>query len=266
MSLIESRAHIDEVLICEANRTITGEPRELIYESILGSLPNNEVERVRYVPLDISSDARAYDGTDVPLHHNEQLIRDAFRRYVTVQPEDVVIALDADEVIHQEHYDWILSRLMTKRNAPKSFQLRLHMFAYYANYWWTNKKWRAAVACQAGYFMSQDVASWRDDGRKTYRPVGSHFAWVMTTDEMRKKILRYAHRPDLEHLANVELLSRAVEDRRYIFDESAKFHIKELTEFRPGVQPSSLRNLAPEYPELFSLAWEGSKEDQSRKP
>ena len=84
----------------------------------------------------------------------------------------------------------------------------------------------------------------------------------MSTDEMKQKILRYAHRPELEHLTEGNRLERAVEERRYIFDGSVKFDIQELTHFRPGVQPKSLDVLAPDYPELFSPAWHGQPRNQ----
>ena len=65
MNLMEAYNHIDKFIICECNRTHTGQPREFIFEEHRDKFPEELMDKVIYLPCDISEQTvEAYENED----------------------------------------------------------------------------------------------------------------------------------------------------------------------------------------------------------
>ena len=61
----------------------------------------------------------------------------------------------------------------------------------------------------------------------TQKVYGCHMSWVMPIDDMIKKIYSGAH-TKYHHLGKREILEKAIDEKKYVFDLSRPFTIVEL--------------------------------------
>ena len=225
LSLSEAAGHIDRFIVCEFNRTHTGEARELIFKNYLDQFTKAEQEKIVYIGADIAKETVSAQDNSRLAHRNEKLMRGYFARQTKLRPWDIVFSVDADEVIYGENYEAIKAQLKPWRPALK---LRLHQFFYRLNYLWENNDFIAPTACYAWYYLWRYPGQWRYAGR-LYKPIaGAHFSWCLSTEEMIAKLKMYAHRQEYGHLAEPAILEKAVSDKSYPFDPRTDFRIKVL--------------------------------------
>ena len=224
-NLIESYDHIDKFIICEFNRTHTGRPKEMLgWEHLKQKLPQDKLDKVLYLPLDISQMARdAYNNEGLIHSLNEPVMRSAFMKAMQLQDEDVVVSVDADEIIYEHMYPKILD-FVEKHGAC---QLNLHQFFYKKTYFWKDKDFIAPIAIKYKYFKNRFPCNLRYEGRVFPEKVGCHFSWCMTPKEMVYKLHTYSH-PRYRFLANEETLKAAINNKEYPFDEKTVFDIEEI--------------------------------------
>jgi len=223
MNVRESIGISDAVIVYEANRTHTGKPRDFLFPACSSQLPPEILDRIIYVQDDVS--AVTTDSIEPgSMHENERLFRARFAGYVELRPDDVVLALDADEVIRREVYPMLLRRL----ELVPLLRLPLHQFYYRMNYLWTDLIFLGPVACVASHYLRQMAPVWRDEGRIFPVICGAHFSWQLTIEQMVNKLMTYAHRDLYGHLAQHDILEAAVREKRYPFDPDRPFNIREL--------------------------------------
>ena len=127
MNLMEAYHHVDHFIICEHNRTHTGQPREFIFEEHKHKFPPELMDKVIYLPQDISEQTvEAYENEDAIHAVNEPVMRSAFMTNLSFDNDDIIISVDADEIIYREAYDYILSEV----NEKECVRLNLHQFFY----------------------------------------------------------------------------------------------------------------------------------------
>lgn len=223
MNVKESMGVADAVIVYEANRTHTGKSREFLFPQYFNQLPPEMLERIIYVQDDVSAfTVESFEPG--PMHENERLFRARFVDYVDLCKEDIVLALDADEVVRREIYPMLLARL----ENVAVWRLPLHQFYYRMNYLWTDMIHLGPIACIASRYLGQSTPVWRDEGRIFPVLCGAHFSWQLTIEQMVHKLQTYAHRDLYGHLAQHDILEAAVREKRYPFEPNRPFNIREL--------------------------------------
>ncbi len=236
-NLSEAYDHIDGFIICEFNRTHTGRARHLIgYEYLKERLPADKLDKVMYIPCDMSSLAvEAYNNEDAIHDVNEPIMRSAFMKLMQLRDEDIIVSVDADEIIYGDMYPKIVDAV----ERDGLCQLNLHQFFYKKNYLWKDKDFIAPTAIKYKYIKNTWPCSIRYEGPVFPEKAGCHFSWCMSPDEMVYKLHTYSH-PRYRHLADVNILKNVIENKEYPFDPSIEFEIVELDPKDPII-PRSMR-------------------------
>ncbi|MBZ4646758.1 MAG: hypothetical protein JG777_2247 [Clostridia bacterium] len=229
LNLREAFDYIDNFIICEYNRTHTGEERELIFERYINQFSDAELDKIIYLGADISKEALLAKGNSEIAHKNEQLMRGYFASQVNLKGSDIVFSVDADEIIFGQFYEPITDKLGYFNRAIK---LPLHQFFYRVNYLWENKDFIAPTVCKVKYYGKKYPAQWRYDGKLYPEKVGCHFSWLLTTEEMINKLNVYSHNPEYGHLARKDVCEEAVRTKTYPFDSSVDFKIRVLDVYK----------------------------------
>lgn len=230
MNCLESRNLVDRVLVIEHDYSHSGKPLRssfLALESEIQELSSNPSVEVHFLSIEKEVIKDAISSEE--MHFNENLIRKSFLKECNISSEDLIFAVDADEVIYRKFYRLVkLFRIVLSR-ADVSFSLMMHQFFYKVNYLWTEVKFRSPVLVSAKLAM-KDANLLRDSGSLLPFWVGCHFSWQLTVQQMINKLKNYAHSPEYLHLANEEILKDAIENLKYPFDTERPFTIRILDE------------------------------------
>lgn len=249
MSCMESREIVDHVIIVEHNYTHTGKPKPYYFdkqvEKKLEELSGNKDIQILQVDLGDVIIQNASSKRDV--HLNEHLMRISFLDKFTLNDNDLIISVDADEVIYRKALATfkIIDRILPSLHL--NFALLMHQFFYKPNYHWTNLRFRSSTIVRAS-ILKKNPKAIRDT--KVLMPfwTGCHFSWQLEPAEMVQKLSNYAHSPEYIHLADEELLRKAVSNRTYPFDYGRKFLIDRLTPTEAkGIFPNSYWKLESQF-------------------
>jgi len=256
LNLREASNYIDKMIICEFNRTHTGQPRNLIFKNYLNNFSEQEKSKIIYIGADLSDQTKLAINDSKTAHKNERLMRGYFVKEVPLQNNDIIFSVDADEIIYKQFYNPIIKALQNAKWPwqTKSWLLPLQQFFYKINYLWENLIIDyGPVACRAEYFLKKYPAQWRGKGKKFKSLVGAHFSWCLTTEEMITKLHSYAHNQDYGHLANKDILEDAIKNKTYPFDPSVNFKIKILDlKIDKKYFPASLYNMLDDFKNLIA--------------
>ncbi len=225
LNLIEAYPHIDKFIICEFNRTHTGRPTKgYIFENHINEFPEELRDKILYLKCDTSKEAvEAYEREDLIHKINEPLMRGYFTSQINLDDEDIIISVDADEIIYGDRYPELL-KLVEKQNI---IQLKLHQFFYKMNYLWVGNDFTAPVISKYKVYKNKYPSQWRYDGQVYQENAGCHFSWCMDVDEMVHKLHTYSH-PMYRFCAKKEILEDAIKNKKYPFDLTVNFNIEEL--------------------------------------
>ena len=242
MNLEELYSICDDFLITEANITHTGELRDFKCGEILRSELLKDFPKAKYIQMDMRSARIPWDNTSESSHKNEQEIRNGWRKYYPdVRSRDIVISTDADEVLYGKPIAHIVKLMNLWHGKPMSLTLTLNQFLYFINQNWEDCDFYGPVICHAGYYLNQSEPQWRYGGRRIKRPLGCHFSWVMTADEMLEKILTYSHRVENEKVAKIDILIDARESGKYLFGDDMNIRLRTITSYTDGIFPTLIR-------------------------
>tara|TARA_Y100000034_G_C6814583_1_gene366333 strand:- start:21 stop:818 length:798 start_codon:yes stop_codon:yes gene_type:complete len=240
MNLIEAYNHIDKFIICEFDRTHTGQPREFIFQDYIHEFPAELRDKILYMPCKIGDYAvEAYEDEDAIHNINEPVMRGFFSKMKSFDDNDIIISIDADEIIYRESYDYIINEV----NLNNVVRLNLYQFFYKTTYLWEGKDFVSPIATKYSVFGNHFPCNWRDVGKVVSRKVGCHFSWCMTPEEMVYKLHTYSH-PRYRFCADKKVLEKAIKEKEYPFDENVDFSIKEL-EIDDKVLPECIRTQSP---------------------
>jgi len=235
-NLKEWYPYIEKMIVCEFDINHTGMKRDFIFQDIKDKIPPELVDKLDYHACSIFDHTiEAYDNEPVIHQVNEPVMRSWFTKLYIFNENDIIISVDADEIISGDKKDYILQEV-SKHGAVR---LKLRQFFYKKNYMWKNKDFSSPIATYYGSMNPKYPNNWRDVGRVTDEYVGSHFSWCMTAEEMVHKLHTYSH-PRYRFCANLELLTDAIENKKYPFDPNTKFEIEELEEDDERI-PRSMR-------------------------
>jgi hypothetical protein len=230
MNAIESRGLVDRILVVEHDFSHTGMKSEYKFGNhlrdirLLSDNPKVELHQIT-IENEVVKDAKSSEE----MHFNEQLIRKSFLNSCQIEDRDLIVALDADEILYRKTYRMIKIIKMFTPFFSLCHSLQLHQFFYKMNYLWKDVKFRSPVLVTAT-IAKQNPQKLRDSGKRIPFFAGCHFSWQLSVPGMIRKIKNYAHNPEYLHLAREEILSKAIEEKRYPFDPNRPFNIKVLND------------------------------------
>ena len=237
MNLTEAYDHIDRFIICECNRTHTGRPNELLWhkEKLIEHFPEHLRDKILYLPCDVSkTTVEAYEDEEAIHRVNEPAMRSHFMERLDFNDDDIVISIDADEIIYEQAYEHIINETV----VHDLIRLNLHQFFWKMNYLWEGKDFTSAIAAKYKVFKNSYPCNWRDVGPVLPMKVGCHFSWCMHPEEMVDKLHTYSH-PQYRKFADVDLLEKVIEKKEYPFDPNIQFDVREL-EWHDEILPKSI--------------------------
>jgi hypothetical protein len=228
-SVAEALDLVDEILVVEHNFTHTGKPKDFNFEGLFqtDAFVSNRT-KVMYAKVDVAGEVIRNAKSSKDMHANEWLMRSSFTRLTRLRPRDIVVAVDADEVIYRDSYSRILGNLAKRSIFPRAVRLPMHQFYYRMNYLWSDNNFSSAVAGHVSVLGRKRI-QWRDYGTLLDEFVGCHFSWQLTIEEMLEKLGNYGHNADYAHLAQRHILELAVKQKTYPFEPDRPFTIEELT-------------------------------------
>lgn len=250
LNIMESFNYIDKFIICEFNKTHTGLPRELSFHKYSSIFTKEEMKKIIYLEIDLSNNTEVSNGNDEIAHQNERLMRGYFASKINLDKNDIVISIDADEVIYKENYEKIINYF--KYPWRKIAALPLRQYFYKVNYLWENIVFKSPIACRASYFLKEYPSQWRDAGKPLKFLVGAHFSWCLTIQEMLEKINAYAHNGLYKHLADEKVLTNAIKNKEYPFEPDREFNISVLDINKDKKEfPKSIYEIIDQFAELI---------------
>lgn len=216
---------MDRFVIVEYGQSHMGENRNRLPEKPIQDLVH-EFDFVEYFFVEKLAGIRQAKNVS-QAHENETLIRNGFTSIINVRPWDVVISVDADEVIYRQVFSEI-RKMLRFRLFP--YKLTLHQTIYSPYIHWTNKDFVAPVTWP-GFLkvIGGRFRNWRYLGLRKKGHAGVHFTWSLTIEEMIGKLSTYAHTLEYEKFASRDLLSEAVSIPKYIFNSDVPFEVERLT-------------------------------------
>lgn len=233
-NLHEGYNHIDKLILYEYNFTHTGLPKEYEIEKVLHLIPEKLKTKLLYKKIDLTN-YMVYAVNDENKCHqiNENIQRSWLfnDKDIVLYDEDIIIDIDIDEIIYNDCYNDLLLEL-NKANTPIS--IKLNQFFFKNTYLWSDLIFDAPAIYK--YNMVKNINNNVNDiqckyqrycPKKTSKIYGCHMSWVMPIDDMLKKIYSGAH-TKYHHLGKREILEKAIEEKKYIFDLKRPFNIVEL--------------------------------------
>jgi hypothetical protein len=249
LNLLELEHICDEFLITEPNRTHTGEIREFKFEHLFDEHIRNRFPAARYIKMDISKNVQPWstsNKTDEALRWNEFLTRSSFINYIEEpQDRDIFISVDGDEVIcDTPHLRLILLFLkIWPFKRPLAFLLTLRHFLFYINLYMSQYDFYSPSIAHSKFYKLQEFPHWRGGGKRISRPLGCHFSWMMSPQEMRLKILNYGHSDRLRHLSSLETLKSIKAGNYQLFEPNVPLGPIQIMNYKSKKMPKSIHKV-----------------------
>ena len=235
-NLKECYDHIDKMIVCEFDIHHTGVKRDFEYTDLKERVPEELRDKLDYHACEVFDiTARAYEDESLIHSINEPVMRSYFTKLYDFKPSDVIISIDADEIIYGDSINYIHDQVRIHGVVA----LKLRQFFYKKNYLWRNKDFSSPIAAYFCMITPEFPNNWRDTGNVTDEYVGCHFSWCMDVEAMIHKLDTYSH-PRYRFCADKELLNNAIENKEYPFDEGVDFDIHEL-DLNDELIPKSMR-------------------------
>ncbi len=233
-NLDEGFGHIDKLILYEYNFTHTGLSKEYEVEKVLHLIPEYLKTKLLYKKIDLTK----YIDYAVDDEHKCHEINENIQRSwlfndadIVLRDDDIIIDIDIDEIIYKKSYVNLINELNSK-NKPLS--IRLNQFFFKHNYLWSDCAFDAPAIYK--YKMVKNINKnikgiqckyQRYCHQKSSNIYGCHMSWVMPIDDMLKKIRSGAH-TKYHHLGKREILEKAINEKKYIFDPKRSFTIDVL--------------------------------------
>jgi len=259
LNFLEGKKYVDKFVFVEFNYSKRGAKKKFVDLHSQSIFTDDEFEQILYFKVDLNEEIKdASDDTDehrtTMAIHNEPLFRSYFTRLVNFQNDDIIISVDADEIIHEESYNYILNYM----KINDALLLKMNMFYYRLDYL-SNEVWTSPIAMK--YKYGKNIYDVRKMGGKTNYPqwrkcsmtsnvkvssivCGSHFSWCMSIDSMCNKFESHGCGVSMnfKNLNNVEVLENAVKNKAYIFKTRPGFKINHIS-INSDVYPKKMKEI-----------------------
>jgi hypothetical protein len=249
MNLLELSQLVDFFWITEANYSISGEKKGYEFEDSFKTHIQQNFDNVKYIKMDLSANIRALDSESASeiLHSNEKLTRTSFTdNFHFKNPHDIMIAVDGDEVIHNSIRLRFLVFLLkvSPKNLKICYLVTLRQFMYFLNLFMDGYDFYGPVIAHVCYFSNGEKRDWRTSGKRIKSPLGSHFSWIMEEIDMKRKIMRYAHRDALAKFADEAVLYQVRRGNYNLFDPTREFNAVTIESSTHRIFPKKLRSVS----------------------
>jgi len=234
-NLDESEGYVDKLYLYEFNYTHTGIEKPYYVGAKLHLIPENLRNRLVYKQIDISKEiVESYTSGDLIHKINEPLMRSWFYNDpdVTLHDDDIIIDIDIDEIMYKSSYPNLIHLI---RNSYQPYSIRLNQMFFRHNYLWTDCNFASPtiytykmVKNDKTTINGKKIKNRRDVNPRTSNIMGCHMSWIMPIDYMLKKFHQYSH-PEYRQYCNREVLEKAIEEKKYVFDLNRPFNIEVLS-------------------------------------
>ena len=205
---------VDKFVLVEATHTHSGKAKRLYYNEVKDS----EVfapfkNKIIHIIYDESMQSNRFA--------NDREQRNAIALgLVGAKPDDIVIVTDLDEIVNHKTIPFL-----EKIESPTSLIMKL--FYYYFNCR-ANQNWTYPVASRFKDFTTaNDLRLGKHSHSLLY--AGWHFAYLMSPEEIPKKLEAFAHAEfDTDYYKDKDRLRKCVEADEDIFERGMKFSIEPL--------------------------------------
>ena len=102
-NLRECYDYIDKMIVCEFDVNHTGVKRDFKYENLKGLVSSELSDKLDYHACEVFDiTARAYEDEGAIHRVNEPVMRSYFTKLYDFNDDDIIISIDADEIIYGE--------------------------------------------------------------------------------------------------------------------------------------------------------------------
>ena len=233
--LEEGWNYIDKICVYEYNYTHTGKKKDYEMEKVLHLIPENFKEKLYYKKIDLTNfHVDSYNNESLCHKINEPIQRNWFfnDKNIDLKDNDVIIDVDCDEIIYKDSYSKLINELNT-RKQPLSIRLNQYFFRH--NYLWTDCNFSSPTIYNYGMVKNINTSvyniktkSLRYLQNKTNNIYGCHMSWVMPVQNMVDKLFKTAH-TQYRQFADIDIMKKAIREKKYIFDMKRPFNIEELS-------------------------------------
>ena len=239
--LIQSEGLVDYVVVYEYDVTHRGDPKPYRLESLISTLNADLLKRLIYRPMSVKHLCKKTADPKIIHEINESVQRSYFFNdpFFNLQPDDIIIDCDVDEIIYKDRFKELF---LFQKIVGVPVAIKLNQFFYKSTYLWKDAKFSAAT-CYKYSSVRKPKAIINDDFKVCHRRslrikypriCGAHMSWIMPVSAMITKLHSYGHL-EYERFADFEILTKAIEDKKYIFDEKRAFNIEELSPEDPRI-------------------------------
>lgn len=223
-SLKELGELIDVVILIEPSFRHNGELKPLIgVNSICSKFRDIQIEYIVVPRLNFIQTTR-----DSKLHHKyETITRGYFVKALELKDEDIIISVDADEILYKNVVIDILDRLKNESKYSRGYVLKLHQFFYNTSWRAKNHDFVAPSICYYGARYLQKkfwlgyagLTDWRYSGHLYGEYGGVHLSWFNSIDELVLKVKTWSHSGEFDFTdAQIkELILSDIENGSYSF-------------------------------------------------
>jgi len=223
-NLKECYDYIDKMIVCEYDINHTGEKRKFQYRHLKELIPPELSDKLDYHPCEVYDETVESDNESLMHKINEPVMRSFFTKLYDFSDDDIIISVDADEILYGEKIEYLIEEV----KKYGTVRLKLRQFFYKKTYLWEDKDFICPIATYYGSVPVKYPSNWRDVGKVTDDYMGCHFSWCMDVEAMINKLHTYGH-PRYKFCADRELLEDAIQNKKYPFDLSVDFRIRELS-------------------------------------
>jgi beta-1,4-mannosyl-glycoprotein beta-1,4-N-acetylglucosaminyltransferase len=224
--LEEHDPFVDCFVLIQADRTHAGQPKEYLFS----------IDNPRF-----SQYAHKIKVVNVPLLENpetawvnENLQRQASFTGVDYRPEDIVFMSDVDEIISRDKWPYLLQRIKTE----SLLAVTLRTFYYFINLEMVEYPWTPAKLLRAKVFLENDLSAAEIRLSSAVlippEPCGWHFSFLMTPEQIVKKLNAYAHQEyNHEKFTEPNAIYRAIKEKRDLFGRELNFRALRVNQSWP---------------------------------
>lgn len=220
LELLEIRLHelehvVDKFVLVESMTTFTGLPKPLVFQQNKEKFARFNIEHVICPTLEHPQF----------IHKNPWVNEEYQRNYIevglarlTLDPKDVIIVSDVDELISAEALDLARQDDVFSHNVV-AFEQK--MYYYYLNNYAYTMGWAGSKACEYRNFSSAQELRQRS-ANVLIEDGGWHFSYMGGVDRISSKLQAFSHQ-ELRHFNNPANLEDALKTNRDLFNREEKF-------------------------------------------
>ena len=267
LNYLEGKNHIDKFIFVEFNYTKIGTPKEYVNIDKKDIFTEDDFKQIMYFKVDLTDkvlDANndTTEARTVMAIHNEPLFRSYFKNLVDFKDDDIVISVDADEIVYEQAYDHIFKEMQTN----DILLLKMYMFYYRLDHL-SNELWTSPIAMR--YSVGRDIYDIRSDGNKTKYPqwrkcsmtkdskitsiyTGCHFSWCMTIEDMLNKLDCHGCGVTMKYkkLSNKEILEEMITNKKFYMKDKANFNLIKIS-IKSDIYPKQIYKMLDSFSNLY---------------